>query len=500
MGDARVDRRFTYDSVNTYYLWKTNKFPGETIPLEKDSFDSIESLVANFQSVAARLGVALSECGVEPYTWVKYIGEAADPNATWKFREYVFCSSMIFDGKYLATADKSLPVKIGEFSREIPSDFSIEEYMFTVIGSSELTSDIDVTIQGPSSSFLISVLEDLFITMNGMGIPIRCWDLEFYGDFKLLKSVYINFTKFSTYQKLLLLNYALISYFRSTQQSDPSAKPVLSPLAATIVRKFIDQLHLDKTISLGDTTQLAYDNWLRDAPGGKLNRETFYKSIKTVEDYSKVVEKYMKSANTKKISNNIELEKDPKLKTVENLKSLAFTFFIGIANGNIHRPESYILPSTAVHVVEFEQRKDGMFSDAIPESWFSTNARIGIDKSGFLLSALEQLGYLEHYHPNKGELCSKKGVKYFGRLLRALVQSKLLDKDSLIVGTSNRFNAFRSSSSTECPANIHTLLEDLNKQLNAQNKNTRKNNIVNALGRGANAVKGGVMKTRKHRR
>jgi hypothetical protein len=106
---------------------------------------------------------------------------------------------------------------------------------------------------------------------------------------------------------------------------------VLSPLAATIVRKFIDQLHLDKTILLRDITQQAYDNWLRDAPGGKLNRETFYKSIKTVEDYSKVVEKYMKSTNTKKISNNIELEKDPKLKTVENLKSLAFTFFIGIA-------------------------------------------------------------------------------------------------------------------------------------------------------------------------
>jgi hypothetical protein len=76
-----------------------------------------------------------------------------------------------------------------------------------------------------------------------------------------------------------------------------------------------------------------------------------------------------------------------------------------------------------------------MFTDAIPDTWFSSNARIGIDSFGYIISAIEQLGYLEHYHPDDIE-CNKKGIKYFGRLIRALVQSGLLPETSRLVGDS----------------------------------------------------------------
>jgi hypothetical protein len=99
------------------------------------------------------------------------------------------------------------------------------------------------------------------------------------------------------------------------------------------------------------------------------------------------------------------------------------------------------VPSTAVHVVEFEQKKGGMFTDSLPESWLSSNARIGIDRFGFIISAIEQLGYLEHYHP-EDVTCEKKGIKYFGRLIRALVQAELLPETSTLVSDSVQLNIF----------------------------------------------------------
>ena len=460
--DPRIDRQFTYESVNEYYTWKTAKFPEESaIELPSEIFQTSAELLSHLQTIASDYDISIPDCSKTKYTWVEYIEYVDNPVAAWKFREYVFACAMIFIGSYVKHPRQN--VSFGPHSRIAPYDFSMTDTKFTVIGSAELTSDIDVTIQGEHSSFIISVLEDLFLQLNDSGIPIRCWDLEFYGDFRLLKTIYINFSKFKNSQKLVLLKYGLTSYFRSTNQVDPAAQPLLSPLAQSIVRLILNRVCAKKSVD--DISQIVYDFWIREAPNGELQRESFYKSLNHVESDCKILKNNMvpNTRNTRKlISNNEKIQLDG-----YDPGELAFSLFSNLAMGNIHRPESYILPSTAVHVVEFEQKQKNGFHNELPLSWFSSNVRIGIDSVGFLLSALEQLGYLEHYHPDT-VTCSKKGIKYFGRLVRALVQSGVLSNTSRFVDISKKLNIFRSSKpallpqpATTCDENIHQLLAEI---------------------------------------
>ena len=57
----------------------------------------------------------------------------------------------------------------------------------------------------------------------------------------------------------------------------------------------------------------------------------------------------------------------------------------------------------------------------------------------------------------------KKGIKYFGRYVRALVNAGLLKPDSEFVETSRSLNAFRSSEdpATICGQDVHVLLQDI---------------------------------------
>jgi hypothetical protein len=137
--------------------------------------------------------------------------------------------------------------------------------------------------------------------------------------------------------------------------------------------------------------------------------------------------------------------------------------FSTLAHANIHRAESYVLPSTAIHVVEFEQKRIGTSTLGLPDSWFASNARVGIDSFGFLLSAIEQLGYLEHYHYSSDVECNKKGIKYFGRYVRALVQGGLLEDASPFTNAYKELNTFRSIKDpyAVCKYNIHELLSDI---------------------------------------
>jgi hypothetical protein len=194
-----------------------------------------------------------------------------------------------------------------------------------------------------------------------------------------------------------------------------------------------------------------------EAPGGILDRDRFYKQLATVEANSLLVSEYVKQTNKGVTESNNALMESNGISVGE----LAFETFQSLTIANMHRAESYILPSTAIHVVEMEQKRVSG-SGGLPKAWFASNARIGIDKFGYILSAIEQLGYLTHYHPD-GTACNKKGIKYFGRYVRALVNAGLLKSDSEFVETSRSLNAFRSSEdpATICGQDVHVLLQDI---------------------------------------
>jgi hypothetical protein len=465
--NPKLDRSFTYDSVNIYYTFKIARFgkPDDLI-LPTIIFESPMQLCTHLETVASSRGIKLDSCTREtPYVWSKYIESLPETqqHEIWKYREYVYACSVLFIGHYIQNAQRSGAKSIHilpSTSRHIPDGFTIDEHTFTIVGSSELMSDIDITIQGPRSSFLISLLEDLYIYMSYTGdIPIRCWDVEFYGDFKLLQSLFVNMNKFTDWQRLLILKYALMSYFRSSHKDVNNVHPLVIHLVNYCLKTFINTNESADTI-----LRLAHSQYAEEAPDGVLNREYFYKELREVEVSSLLIKPYLKTIGTdgKIVSDNTAITT-----SVGDPAGISFTMFSGIMRGNLHRAESYVVPSTAVHVVEFEQKKAGMFTDSLPESWLSSNARIGIDTFGFIVSAIEQLGYLEHYHEDS--VCNKKGIKYFGRLARALVQAGLLQESSQYTGIAKQLNMYRGSAdpTAVCGQDIHQLLEQILNTLQA---------------------------------
>jgi hypothetical protein len=476
MADPKINRSFTYDSVNEYYKYKIALMnPAASLVLPQVDgnpiYTSLDALCSHLVEVAKTHGIPLDACGsdVNTYTWGEYISAHPVPkqDEIWKFREYVFACSVLFVGALTQRVPENRSFQILESgqapARYAPSDFAIQEHTFTIVGSAERTSDIDITIQGPCASFLISILEDAYLYMTeAEGVPVRCWDVEFYGDFKILQSVFVNMARFMPHQRLMVLKYAVMSYFRSTHQHARGVTPVLSRVAAFFINSCLTSIKTSVPQKpLSEFVQTVYDEWVTAAPDGHLQREQFYKELQTVEYNSKLVKPYMKTRQEdgKIVSNNAAMAGNMGR---DEPAAIAFALFYGIMKGNVHRAESYIVPSTAVHVVEFEQKKGGMYTDVLPEAWLSSNARIGIDAFGFIISAIEQLGYLEHYHPSDVE-CSKKGVKYFGRFVRALVQAGLLPETTEFVDTYRQLNAFRSSKApgAVCGFNIHAQLDSI---------------------------------------
>ena len=466
-GNWKIDRPFTYEGVNGYYVNKIAAFPTTGLEeLPRDIPMDLTQLGTHLHETATEQGLELTPCDLtRMYLWGQEVArQAPEKQATlWRYREYVFALSMQFVGQFVS-APTDGAFRIGSHTRNRPSSFRIQDHSFTIVGSSELTSDIDITIQGPHSSFLIAIIEDLFYTLTSdHGIPIRCWDVEFYGDFRLLRSVFVNFHKWTTPQRILLLKYTLVSYFRSTYQvtlRPPTLHPNVAVLVHHALRIGMTPAQVPRAYQA--LVKSAYDFWRQTAPNGVLNREFFYRELGKVESDSATIQ-LLSPQNSPNSPNRPNRRISDNTKLGKNAQEFAFGLFKAMAIANIHRAESYVLPSTAVHVVEWEQKRvNSNGAQPLPASWFASNARIGIDPFGFILSAIEQLGYLEHYHPLNVP-CSKKGIKYFGRYVRALIQAGILDSKTPLKPIYERLNAYRSTkdSSVPCPYNIHDLLEQI---------------------------------------
>ena len=453
MSDATVHVPFTYEGIQRYFLYKTTLYPGvDAFPFEADTPVDLPTLAQSLHSVARHHSTPLPPC---TFQWSSYIASLPSEKAAraWIFREYVFSRIMLFLSHHLP--GKSV-LHFLDKDRIVPPLFDLQKSNYTTVGSSNLTSDMDITIQGAHSAFVISILEDLYYCLSERyDIPLRCWDIEFYGDFHILKSLYTNVSKFDTRTRVKMLSYAYMSYFRSTHSKSVEQ---VSPLARLLGSLFLDKLSSSLSVDL--VIRRALYEWNDTAKDGVLDRERFYTLFQKAEDIMNLVKPFLHTLPSKKVVSRDMLEGHP----------YAVDVFDLIAQADIHRAESYVLPSTAVHVVDMEQTKDALYTNNLPDAWISSNARIGVDSFSYIASAIEQLGYLEHYHSLEVS-CNKKGIKYWGRLVRALQQASLLSASSSLLDAATELNAFRKSSAdTRCLYNIHKLLDRMEKELGTQTR------------------------------
>jgi hypothetical protein len=464
--NPNTGRTFTFESIKEYYYAKMSAFTRVPTAELQDPTLNLEDFVRQINEVK---NYYFSLCND---SWEKIVEQQTNERqkeALWKFRDFIFAISMLWVGKVLGETLGVL--KIGDNPvRDIPEKFNIKNNTFTVIGSQKLTSDIDVTIQGPGSYFIIMAVEDLFETLKRKyNIQVRCMDIEFYTDFRIAKHVYVNVQDFTPEERKEILKYAFIGYFRTT------GGETISPLARTLGTKFLSLLGegpeaLDAVLSAA----LAEWNTMKPSPGERLNREEFYKIAKEIDneatdiyrDYTR--KKMMKAAKIEKeklMSESPSTETKRKgsfanivIQTQEDKTDhdKAVKIFFDIAKGDVLRPESYILPSTAIHVVDLEQLKDERGKNTSISAYFGTTPVTGVEQFTYIASAIEQLGYLEHYH-SEGEICNIKGIKYVGRLIRALEKAGLLNNPEL-KETYTSLNALRKSGG-KCTTDIPVLMD-----------------------------------------
>jgi hypothetical protein len=138
------------------------------------------------------------------------------------------------------------------------------------------------------------------------------------------------------------------------------------------------------------------------------SRKEYYNKVKTAETL---------------LSPPIDLDRK---KTIEKPKRLEL--MVAIAEALVFRAESYVSPSTVMHVVRVIQAKEEppkqkCNSLTIPKS----KAQCALGKYGYIMSCLEQIGYLYRFHKTYCEgshfdesKCKKKKTKYLPRLLDGL--------------------------------------------------------------------------------
>ncbi len=137
-----------------------------------------------------------------------------------------------------------------------------------------------------------------------------------------------------------MLEFALLSYYRS-RGIQKTAKLSsfcykLVNYAVSFIKSVVPHHEHDwlKRVAIN-----ALQLWRNECPNGKPNRDVYYRYAQEAERISQRLSSYR----------HVEREKtdfpSPGIQEV----------FILIARSNIHRPESYILPSTATQVVFIEQ-------------------------------------------------------------------------------------------------------------------------------------------------
>lgn len=319
------------------------------------------------------------------------IEEPSSNNITkrWACREYI--TSVTFETAHrIFTLYNGTNLKICKETRDITGDTA----HFSILGSTTLLSDIDVTIQALNASLWIAVIEDLWEQTNWF--DHSKWQVDLYGDFTMIGEYYIDTRFFSKYIMIKLLKLAVVSYFKH-DNSNNFNNEILNKLINWCIFNSGLLITLDDVITFAKNKS----STLKTA-----SREIYYQKLGESEELQK------------QIRDSLYSTKLDKYKTNELLGNV----MISLSEANLYREENYILPSTVIHVVRCEQAKETGNSCA---PIILKSACCSLSSFVYTLSAIEQLGYLLHNLENDKSICNLSAGKYFGRLIRAFSKTSL---------------------------------------------------------------------------
>ena len=285
-------------------------------------------------------------------------------------REWLFCEVL-------------LHVITSESRRKPPAPFTFEQYTIKMFGSTHLTSDMDVSVQGTHAYYIMALIEDAWLECTGH--PSDRWDISFFADFFTYidskhHEVFLNSRGFhDSYDKIL--PYVGFSILQNAKTLDFPA-----------LRDFIKE-HPEMP---------ALQN-----KGWKEKAHALYNQVKHMT-YNEKREHYYRHILEAENLRNTHLDDSINLKVTMNI-------FIALAHATIYRAESYVLPSTVIFIVRDIQAGSLPPTSRTCKPYDVMRASCALGKFTYICSALEQLGYMERFKMNP-----KKFAKYKKRFAMSM--------------------------------------------------------------------------------
>jgi len=307
----------------------------------------------------------------------------------WGLRECIVAISFQTASR-IVELNEGKTIKIGKNKNRI---INVKNALINILGSNSLLSDIDISIESIYSSTWISIIEDLWESTNWFNHSK--WRVDLYGDFTMIGEYYIDTKYFDKEILKKLLELAVVSFFRHSK-------------SLQFDLKLLDHLVNWATLEQGlliDKNEIISKSKLKVLEIKKESREKYYFELKQAENFQIEIKKFIESKTLNKLEMNNLLGK----------------VMIHLGEANLYREENYILPSTVIHIVKIEQGKNSSSGSCIP--LLSKIARCSLNSFMYILSAIEQLGYLQQNLTDGKVICSLPASKYFGRLLKAIHQS-----------------------------------------------------------------------------
>ena len=310
------------------------------------------------KKVAEILGLLEESYPGPEFKWSN-IGET-DTRA-WLLREWLFCKILLLVG-------------------------DIEGYVLKRFGSTSPRSDIDISVEGTRVSVPIRKITETWVSVTGY-FPSRL-DISFYGDFVMYADVS---------DKKAFLNT------RNFKNTDAISK-ILPYVGASIYRNTDALDFMELTVFLTNYPQIKSNiNWKEDAI--KLISEV--ENVKTQGGEQGLLDEYCKLLD----------EAEDLVPSTGMNYDTTLAVFLALSKANLYTAENYILPSTVIHIVRDIQARALNKGNDDCERYHVYSPKCALSPLMYLFSAMEQIGYIEHFKDNK-----YKRHKYWLRYMDAIKQ------------------------------------------------------------------------------
>jgi len=376
-------------------------------------------------------------------TYVSQISNIEDElikKQLWIARTYLFYQFMIFviialgdPAKYTELFGEPNDATVFAFRPDFANELAF--YQLGIFGSKTPTSDIDVGIQYigtsilPALAYMVSAFENVFVKLTGkssLDFDIECYaDMYLYPGPNGTDVFYLDTGNFDITDFEKVLPVVGLSIARNALMEKPDEPLDFTTLVGVVDTAINGKLELnvhDETIM----ASLNKPDWLS---GSMAEMKAFLQA-----SYDDQRTKYYQSVNA---AETLKIEKVTDIETAKHLsKEVVCSLILAIGTALAYRMESYTCAATITHVVRILQgspENKQKYATKKPEEICKLNQEkvepyCAIGKFGFILSILEQMGYIyrfyNHYcigdHPNPDK-CKSKLKKYGDRYKDAFV-------------------------------------------------------------------------------